>query len=713
MSATTDGVRSQMRKSMVERQIRARGVKDARVLSAMSKIPREKFVPSRLSDLAYEDAPLPIEEGQTISQPYIVGLMLEAARIKPSDRVLEIGAGSGYASAVLSLLAKEVLAIERFPTLAALAQARLEALDRGNVVVIQGDGTLGAADRAPFDAIIVSAGAPEVPPSLLAQLAIGGRLVIPVGHDARTQELVVIEKSAEHHFDRRSLGHVQFVPLIGTEGWSGEGCSGEGWSFGAGGSGGGKFEGGALATRRASLDLRLGNRDRVKTARIIADACEPFHDIRHAPLDPLLKRIGESRIVLIGESTHGTSEFYRLRARITAALVARAGFKVIGIEADWPDTAAVDQVVRKRPASPLREPMYARFPTWMWRNAEMQEFVAWLARRNATLEPEARAGIHGLDVYGLNNSIGAVIDYLARVDPFAAEQARERYACFSPWERDPSTWGRAATVGLAPTCEHEAVSTLRSLLEERLRYSRDDGDAFFDAARAATVVSESEKYYRAMYRSSRESWNIRDRHMFETLMALLEHRGPETRAVIWAHNSHVGHAAATEMGSHGEVNLGQLVRERFGTQAYLIGFGTDHGTVAAATNWDAPMEVKEIRPSHEDSYERILHEACGLLASPANAFFLPLRAAHALPARTELLHPRLERAIGVVYRPETELVSHYFEATLPAQFDEFIWIDQTTAVRPTTAPPTGEYESEATRSQVPVESIPDTYPFGL
>jgi protein-L-isoaspartate(D-aspartate) O-methyltransferase len=693
---------SEARSLMVEDQIRARGVKDPRVLDAMRETPRERFVPSRLADLAYEDAPLPIEEGQTISQPYIVGLMLEAARIKPTDRVLEIGAGSGYASAVISLLAKEVLAIERFPSLVALAQARLEAINCRNVTVQQGDGTLGAADRAPFDAIIVSAGAPEVPPSLLAQLALGGRLVIPVGHDARAQELVVIEKTDEHRFDRRSLGHVQFVPLIGTEGWASEGA--------------------VVGIRRAAPEVRLGKRDRAKIARTIADACEPFGDLRHAPLDALLARIGHARVVLIGESTHGTSEFYRLRARITAALVARAGFKVIGIEADWPDTAAIDRMVRKRPASPLREPMYARFPTWMWRNIEMQEFVSWLARRNETLEPSKRAGIHGLDVYGLNNSIGAVIDFLARVDPFAAEQARERYSCFSPWEQDPATWGRAAAVGLTPTCEHEAVATLKSLLEERLRYSREDVDAFFDAARAATVVGEAEKYYRAMYRSSRESWNLRDRHMFETLLALLEHRGSETRAVIWAHNSHVGNAAATEMGTHGEINLGQLVRERFGNQAYLIGFGTDQGTVAAASNWDAPMEVKTVRPSHEDSYERIMHEACRLLPAPSNSFFLPLRSAHAPALRAELMHPRLERAIGVVYRPETELVSHYFEANLPAQFDEYIWIDQTTALEPTALPPTGEYEIEfptpagrtpAGRTPAGMESIPDTYPFGL
>lgn len=686
------------RRSMVEQQIRARGVADQRVLDAMRTLPRERFVPSRIADLAYEDAPLPIEEGQTISQPYIVGLMLEAARIKPTDRVLEVGAGSGYVAALLGALAKEAVAIERHASLAALAAARVEAVGRTNVSVRQGDGTLGAPDKAPFDAIIVSAGAPEVPPTLLAQLAQGGRLVIPVGHDVRTQELLVIERTGEHRYDRRSLGHVQFVPLIGTEGWA------------AGGA--------RVGAHRAAPGTRIGHHDRQAVARTIADGCEPFESIEHAPLDALIARIGHARVVLIGESTHGTSEFYRLRARITAALIARAGFRVVAIEADWPDTAAIDRMIRKRPASALREAMFSRFPSWMWRNREMREFIGWLARRNETLEPAARTSLHGLDVYGLNNSIGAVIDFLARVDPFAAEQARERYACFTPWERDPATWARAVTAGLAATCETEAISTLKSLLEERLRYSRDDGDAFFDAARAATVVSEAEKYYRAMYRSSRESWNLRDRHMFETLLALLEHRGPDARAVVWAHNSHVGNASATEMGTHGEFNIGQLVRERFGNQAYLIGFGTDRGTVAAASNWDAPMEVKTVRPAHEDSYERLMHEACRLLPATSKAFFLPLRTPHAPIVRQDLMHARLERAIGVVYRPETELVSHYFEATLPAQFDEYIWIDETSAIEPSELPATlVEAAAPVARpagAEVPItDTVPDTYPFGL
>lgn len=665
----------EQRARMVETQLRARGVRDARVLAAMGEVPRERFVPPRHHDLAYEDAPLPIEEGQTISQPYIVAYMLEAARIGASDRVLEVGAGSGYASAVLSRVAKEVYAIEWHQALANLAAARLEVLGYENVHAMHGDGTLGWPDRAPFDAIIVSAGGPDVPQPLLAQLAIGGRLVIPVGTDPRSQELLLVTRTGEHEFDRASLGSVQFVPLVGSEGWS--------------------IEGGKIAPRRAHRPLRVGAREGHRLTALIEEGCEPFETVDKAPLERIVERIGSARVVLIGESTHGTSEFYRMRARITEALIARQGFNIVALEADWPDTAAVDRQVRAREASPLREPMFSRFPTWMWRNREMQGFVAWLARHNAALKGDAvRTSIHGLDIYSLNNSIGAVLEYLDRVDPSAADKARELYSCFTPWERDPSIYGRAVTAGKLAGCEREALAALKSLLEERLRYSKADGDAFFDAARNATVVSEAERYYRAMYRGARESWNLRDRHMYETLLALLEHRGPDSRAVIWAHNSHVGNATATEMAMHGELNLGQLVREKFGERAYSIGFGTDRGMVAAATNWDGPMEVKEVRPAHPDSYEHLCHE------TGKAGFFLPLRKPHSLGMRTALVEPRLERAIGVIYRPETEMVSHYFQASLPLQFDEWIWIDETSAV-------------SATAEAVTADAVPDTYPFGL
>jgi protein-L-isoaspartate(D-aspartate) O-methyltransferase len=330
----------------------------------------------------------------------------------------------------------------------------------------------------------------------------------------------------------------------------------------------------------------------------------------------------------------------------------------------------------------------------MWRNHEMRRFVDWLTEHNRGVrDPADQVSVHGLDLYSLNNSIGAVLDYLDRVDPESADGARVRYGCFSPWESDPATYGRAAVSGRLPGCEREAVSILTDLLARRMEYLASDGEAFFDAERNATVVREAERYYRMMYYGSRESWNLRDQHMFDTLQAVMAHRGESSRAVVWAHNSHVGNAAATEMGTRGELNIGQLARERFGAGACLIGFGTDHGTVAAASNWDEPMQVMRVRPAHEDSYECLCHE------SGTKAFLLPLRQPRHPAVRDELLAPRLERAIGVIYRPETEMLSHYFQAALPAQFDEYIWFDETRAVQPLRV-----HE---------VAGVPETYPFGL
>jgi protein-L-isoaspartate(D-aspartate) O-methyltransferase len=667
------------RREMVRNQVELRGVRDPGVLVAMRNVPREAFVPAESSELAYEDSPLPIQAGQTISQPYIVALMIEAARIKPGHRVLEVGCGSGYAAAVMGRIAGEVHAIEWHRELAELARGRMESLGYANVHVRQGDGSLGLPEKAPFDAIVVSAGGPEVPKPLLEQLAIGGRLVIPVGADPREQELVVVMRTAEHAYDRFSLGEVRFVPLVGSLGWGSEDL--------------------AISPHRARAAVEIDPGTRARLASIVSEACEPFDSIEHAPLDRLLERLRNARIVLIGESTHGTAEFYRLRARITEALIARAGFNVVAIEGDWPDVAAVDAGVRRLPPATLREKPFSRFPRWMWDNLEMERFVSWLRRYDeAVPAPAKRASLHGLDIYSLNNSIGAVLGFLDRTDPEAAAEAREHYSCFTPWETDPATYGRGAITGRLAKCEDDAVAVLRKLLHERLEYARSDPEAAFDAERNAAVVRSAERYYRAMYRGSAESWNLRDRHMAETLEAILAKRGPDAKAVVWAHNSHVGRASATSMGARGETNIGQLLRERFGDRVFSIGFGTHAGTVAAASDWDGPMEVKRVRPSHPDSYERVFHET----AIPR--FFLPLRAPLTSSVRNALLAPRLERAIGVVYRPETELVSHYFEATLPLQFDEYIWIDETTAVE---ARPTA-------RDMRPTAAAePELYPFGL
>lgn len=667
------------RRAMVRNQVELRGIRDPGVLVAMRAVPREFFVPDESRELAYEDSPLPIQAGQTISQPYIVALMIEAARVKPSHRVLEVGCGSGYAAAVMGRVASEVHAIEWHRELAALAQQRMEALGYANVHVRQGDGSLGLPEQAPFDAIVVSAGGRDIPQPLLNQLAIGGRLVIPVGADPREQELVVVQRTGEHAFDRFSLGEVRFVPLVGSLGWGSEDL--------------------AIGPHRARPSVEIDPGTRARLASIVASGCEPFDSVEHAPLNRLVERLRNARIVLIGESTHGTAEFYRMRARITEALIARSGFNIVAIEGDWPDAAAVDAAVRRRPAPTLRERPFSRFPRWMWDNLEMQRFAEWLRRYNDCLPSEAqKVGLHGLDIYSLNNSIGAVVSFLDRVDPEAAAEARERYSCFTPWETDPATYGRGAVTGRLASCEAEAVAVLGSLLRERLSRAARDPEGAFDAERNAAVVRSAEQYYRAMYRGSAESWNLRDRHMAETLEALLAHRGPDAKAIVWAHNSHIGRASATSMGTRGETNIGQLLRERYGDRVFSIGFGTHTGTVAAASDWDGPMEVKRVRPSHPDSYERVFHET-GIAR-----FFLPLRQPLAASVRSSLLAPRLERAIGVVYRPETELVSHYFEATLPLQFDEFIWIDETHAL---------EARPSATPGERGERGEPEMFPFGL
>ncbi len=326
----------------------------------------------------------------------------------------------------------------------------------------------------------------------------------------------------------------------------------------------------------------------------------------------------------------------------------------------------------------------------MWRNAEMRDFVAWLRARNAALPPERRAAVRGLDIYSLGASIEAVLGYLDRNDPDAASAARRRYGCLTPWHAEPADYGRAVLFGAREPCEEAAVAQLNDLLGKRLRPVADDPEALFDATQNARVVRSAEQYYRLMYRSGTESWNLRDRHMFDTLRALLDHGGPEAKAVVWAHNSHIGNAAATAMGWQGEFNIGELCRTAFGEAAALVGFGTDRGTVAAAHDWGGPAEVMRVRPALEGSHEALFRDS-GLPRA-----LLDLRRQE---VRAALARPRLERAIGVVYRPETERRSHYFDAVLPEQFDAFAWFAETTAVTPL---------AEAGRAEGA-----DTFPFGV
>lgn len=652
---------------MVETQIAARGVTDPRVLAAMREVPRDAFVPEGERAAAFDDGPLPIGEGQTISQPYIVALMCEAAEIGPDDRVLDVGTGSGYGSAVASRLAATVCSIERHARLAEAARERLGGLGYGNVEVRVGDGTLGWPEGdAAFDAIIVAAAAPAVPEALKAQLAVGGRLVIPVGA-RHGQSLVRVRRTEAGDFAEEHLGEVAFVPLVGDQGWPA----------------------GKVGERR---------REPASLPELIRASAEPLPDIDDPAFAALADRVAGAEVVLIGEATHGTSEFYRARAALTRRLVEAHGFTVVAAEADWPDAARIDRHVRGRGDGPAAgEPAFARFPTWMWRNAEVAAFVGWLRDRNAAVaDPARRAGFYGLDLYSLSASSRAVLDLLEREDPELARLARERYACIMPWHRDPTAYGRASTQPGFQACEEKVVAMLRDLLAARLDGIGDDPDAGLDAAMNAKVVADAERYYRAMYRGAAESWNLRDTHMYETLRCVLEARGPGAKAVVWAHNSHVGDAAATDMGwRRGELNVGQLCRQAFGGRAALVGFGTDRGTVAAANDWDEPVRIMDVRPSRPDSVERQCLEA----GPPA--FLLDLREGRAPPVlRARLAEPRLERAIGVVYRPETERWSHYFEADLPGQFDLYLWFEVTRAVTPLPA-------------AAHVEGSAETFPFGV
>ena len=363
-----------------------------------------------------------------------------------------------------------------------------------------------------------------------------------------------------------------------------------------------------------------------------------------------------------------------MRTRITQELILRRGFRAVAIEGDWPDAAAVDRYVRGKPPRPRSWVPFSRFPTWMWRNTETQQLIEWLHAYNA--EAAHDVSFSGLDLYSMYTSAHEVVRYLDRVDPDAAQRARARYGRLTPWQHDPAAYGRAALVGRMVSCEQDVIAMLRDLLAKRLDYAAQDGDEFFDASQNARVVAGAERYYRAMYYGAAESWNLRDQHMFDTLRSILEHRGDGAKLVVWEHNSHIGDAAATEMAARGEHNVGHLCRRAFGDDVFAIGFGTDHGTVAAADDWDEPMRRMDVRPARADSYERLCHDA------GAPAFLLHLRDPVRDTLLDELAEPRLERAIGVVYRPETELESHYFQAILPAQFDEYVWFDETEAVTP-------------------------------
>ncbi|MDX6648565.1 MAG: hypothetical protein QOJ97_516 [Solirubrobacteraceae bacterium] len=407
--------------------------------------------------------------------------------------------------------------------------------------------------------------------------------------------------------------------------------------------------------------------------------------------DPLVQRAAQCRFALLGEASHGTHEFYAERAAITKRLITEAGYRAVAVEADWPDAHRLNRFVRaqsddRTAGEALQD--FRRFPVWMWRNTEVADFAGWLRDFNDALAPgEPKVGFYGLDLYSLHRSMEATIDYLEQVDPEAAARARERYSCFDHFGADPQVYAYEAGIGGAEPCERQAVEQL-----VELQRSQPGDDPFF-AEQNASLVVDAERYYRAMFRGRVESWNLRDRHMARTLDALAHHLGggggdgEPGRIAVWAHNSHLGDARATEMGAGGELNVGQLVRERHRGDALLVGMTTREGTVTAASDWGGIAERKRVREALPGSWESSFHDAGAerILVDPGG-----------------LEGERLERAIGVIYRPETERMSHYFHARLAAQFDAVLHIDRTRALEPL------ELTSEWERGE-----LPETYPWGV
>lgn len=422
-----------------------------------------------------------------------------------------------------------------------------------------------------------------------------------------------------------------------------------------------------------------------KLIEMITKAAVPL-DMQNKDYSSLLDKIGDARFVLIGEATHGTQEFYQSRIDITQLLIEQKGFMAVAIEGDWPDAYRIHRYLHGAgDKSDWKHALadFKRFPAWMWRNTTMPPFLTWLRDYNDHLpSPAAKIGFYGLDLYSMNTSMEAVINYLETVDPEAAARARSRYACFDHLKSDPQTYGYLTSLGVKPDCIKQAVEQLMELQHHAFAYLQNDGivaeDEYFFASQNARLVKNAEKYYRSMFEGHIQSWNVRDQHMAETLNILAEHLenrfGRPGKIVVWAHNSHVGDARATEMGTRGEWNIGQLIREQYDTDVYSIGFSTNSGTVTAADDWDCPSKSKLINPGIEGSYEELFHQL------KYDNFLLDLRGNKELEHYLQL--PRLQRAIGVIYRPDTERESHYYFTRLPYQFDSIIHFDHTQALQP-------------------------------
>ncbi len=412
-------------------------------------------------------------------------------------------------------------------------------------------------------------------------------------------------------------------------------------------------------------------------------------------LAPLYNRIGDARIVMLGEASHGTNEYYTWRAQITKKLIEEKGFNLIAVEGDWPDCYRLNRYIKNYHGSGSNAfdvlKQFNRWPTWMWANWEMVALAEWLQQHNKDLPLHKKTGFYGLDVYSLWESMESIMQYLKKTDPGALEIAEEAYQCFEPYRREEGSSYARASQFVPELCQDEVVHLLREI-QNRLPLYNSDPENVFSAEQNALVMVNAEKYYRSMVKGGPHSWNVRDKHMADTLERLLKFHGEDSKIIVWEHNTHIGDARATDMTDEGMYNIGELARLQHNDRGVvLVGFGSYKGTVMAGNHWGANMQRMKMPPAIKDSWEYLLHKAGAqdkllLMDDFMNDTFMESHIGH--------------RAIGVVYNPEYEKYGNYVPSILPFRYDAFIYIDETNALNPLHIQPDGH-------------QVPETYPFGV
>ncbi|WNH07796.1 erythromycin esterase family protein [Thalassobellus suaedae] len=571
-----------MKDISIKEQLKDKGISNTLLLEAFQNVPEAFFLSENLHPYFYEDVRIEKAIEKTEPRVIVVARMLEELEVKEDDKILITGADSVYVLAVLSKIYKEVYAVETTETYSKWALEVLKNIDINNVYIKTGQLENGWNDKAPFNAVLSASEFKEIPETIKKQLKIGAKLLAPVGPNWAHVMLETIERVSETEYVTKALRDNYFIPKpklipkIGTE----------------------------VYPENEIIDE-------------IGISSIPFKTIKKFPIDGLLERIGDAKVVLLGEASHGTSEFYTTRQEITKVLIEKKGFNLVCTEADWSDAEQINNYVRNQYKSQDWMP-FLRFPEWMWKNKEVFDFMEWHKKYNT--KHNNTIGFYGLDLYGLENSIDLVISYLQGIDADLAALAKVRYSCIMPYMSNPSVYGKLVKNEKLQSCEKEVLKMLFDLLKNKNKLNH--SQAYFYAYQNATVVVDAERYYKAMYYGSAESWNLRDFHMFYTLKSLLSYYGKDSKAVVWAHNSHIGNALATEMYARGEINIGHLCKEHFGLKSYNIGFGTHTGTVAAAKNWGEAMQVMSVNDSVTESYEHLCHK------TNVTNFTLPLREAY-------------------------------------------------------------------------------------